>query len=444
MVTLILGRAGTGKTALVMDRIRKLGEKGTQSILIVPEQYSHDAERQLCENCGDGVSLYAEVLSFSRLSNRVFAETGGLARKTLDAGGRVLVMNAALTALASGLKAYHPGRRRAELIRGLLHTYDELKTSGAAPEDLRAAGEKVDGAFGDKLSDLADIFGAYEALIPDGTADPGDRLADLANKIEKAAQLMGKHIFLDGFTDFTGQEAEIVDRLIGRGNDATVCLNCDGLNGDEPAFALPRRTAAHLLRTAAETGAKTEILNRTPTDGKKRSELRFAEQVLLTHDAETFEGECQSIRLFRETSKSRECELAAAEAVRLVRETGCRWRDIGVAARGFEDYEILAESIFEQYGVPVMMTRKEDILQKPVMALISAALDAVTGGWEYAPLFRYLKTGLTGISREETDLLENYVLKWNLRGSRVWAGEWAMNPEGYNREMTDAGRRSFR
>ena len=33
-------------------------------ILIVPEQYSHETERALCECGGDTISRYAEVLSF--------------------------------------------------------------------------------------------------------------------------------------------------------------------------------------------------------------------------------------------------------------------------------------------------------------------------------------------------------------------------------------------
>ncbi|MFQ9918139.1 MAG: hypothetical protein ACLRWQ_18825 [Flavonifractor plautii] len=36
-------------------------------------------------------------------------------------------------------------------------------------------------------------------------------------------------------------------------------------------------------------------------------------------------------------------------------------------------------------------------------------------------MFRYLKTGLTGLSAEDVDLLENYVLKWSLEGS-AWTG----------------------
>lgn len=78
MLRLIIGRAGTGKTAAVIKEIARsvaLGQGGR--ILIVPEQYSHEAERELCAACGDRLSLYGEVLSFTGLARRVEATVGG-------------------------------------------------------------------------------------------------------------------------------------------------------------------------------------------------------------------------------------------------------------------------------------------------------------------------------------------------------------------------------
>ena len=88
--------------------------------------------------------------------------------------------------------------------------------------------------------------------------------------------------------------------------------------------------------------------------------------------------------------------------------------------------------MFRQYGIPVFRSVMEDVLQKPVLALVTSALAAVAEDYPYEEMFRYLKTDLTGISREEQDLLENYVLTWNIRGG-TWmrAKPWDMHPEGY-------------
>ena len=90
MLRLLLGRAGAGKSTAILRRIAASGGARRQ-LLIVPEQASHETERRLCAVAGNQVSLYAEVLSFTRLGSRVFSQTGGLAAPALDASaGRSL------------------------------------------------------------------------------------------------------------------------------------------------------------------------------------------------------------------------------------------------------------------------------------------------------------------------------------------------------------------
>ena len=89
MLRFLIGKAGAGKTAAVIREIKENMERGIGgNILLVPEQYSHEAERELCRVCGDRLSLYAEVLSFTGLSRRVEAKRGGTAAPWLDQGGR--------------------------------------------------------------------------------------------------------------------------------------------------------------------------------------------------------------------------------------------------------------------------------------------------------------------------------------------------------------------
>ena len=91
MFKLLLGRAGTGKTTAVLKRLCRAGAERPQ-VLLVPEQQSHETERALCTVGGPQASLYAEVLSFSRLANRIFQTAGGLGEEELESGGRLLLM----------------------------------------------------------------------------------------------------------------------------------------------------------------------------------------------------------------------------------------------------------------------------------------------------------------------------------------------------------------
>ena len=73
---------GPDRTANSMELLARICENAAHGvagqILIVPEQYSHETERALCERGGDTISRYAEVLSFTRLASRVFSVCGGV------------------------------------------------------------------------------------------------------------------------------------------------------------------------------------------------------------------------------------------------------------------------------------------------------------------------------------------------------------------------------
>ena len=183
--SLLLGRSGTGKTHAMLAA---MGAANRPQILIVPEQHSHDMERQLCAVGGNAISLHAEVLSFTRLANRVFSAHGGLAAPTLDQGGRLLLLCTALKSVADQLKVYQRPSRKPAFLSSLLATVDELKSCCITPEQLWEAGSDTGGGEGDKLTDLSLIFGAYEAMTAQRWADPRDKLTRLAQTLTQTGR----------------------------------------------------------------------------------------------------------------------------------------------------------------------------------------------------------------------------------------------------------------
>ena len=91
MLTVLMGRAKTGKSEAVLRRMAELGDSSRQ-ILLVPEHASHQAEVDLCRACGPTAARHSEVLSFRLLANRVLSLTGGLTDAALDPGGKLLMM----------------------------------------------------------------------------------------------------------------------------------------------------------------------------------------------------------------------------------------------------------------------------------------------------------------------------------------------------------------
>jgi ATP-dependent helicase/nuclease subunit B len=93
-------------------------------------------------------------------------------------------------------------------------------------------------------------------------------------------------------------------------------------------------------------------------------------------------------------------------------------------------YVRLIQVVFAAYDIPYFLDRKLEITNHPLARLILAMLDIFNEQWSYEAVFRYLKTGLTGIDRERIYRLENYVLACGIRGNRWTKDEaWQMSPD---------------
>ena len=173
MLTLLYARGGRDTRRELLERMGR--SEARRRLLIVPEQYSHESERDMCRVLGNGAARNCEVLSFTRLAGRVADVAGGGAAPMLDAGGRMLLMYAALRQVADNLSVYRSPSRKPAFLTGLLSTVDECKSYCVQPDTLIRAGEELGGQQGDKLRDIGLIYSAYEELTAHAAADPRSR-----------------------------------------------------------------------------------------------------------------------------------------------------------------------------------------------------------------------------------------------------------------------------
>lgn len=436
MLCILTGRAGSGKTRQVLARMKSEGAHRPQ-LLVVPEQASFEMEVRLCRENGNGAGAYGEVLSFTRLENRVLTLAGGAARQVLDEGGRLLVMYAALRQVQANLTVYAMPSQKPEFLSSLLTTMDELKSCCVTGEQLTQVGEDTEGLDGDKLRDLGLIFGAYEALTARGALDPRDKLTRLAEKLRQTPYFHGRDVYLDGFTDFTPQQGLVLEELLRQAHTVTLTLTC-GPEDEEGTFAPAHKTIAWIKDLAQRVGCPVTEEALPPDETGRTPALRHLDRSLFVRPLVPYEGEWDGSVVVRALSSAREEVAWAAGEIRdLVAQGTVRWRDIVVAARSIAPYWEQLEGIFAQYDIPLFQADKTDILQKPIFTLITAALETVTGGYLYEDMFRYLKTGLAGLTADECDKLENYVLTWDLWGSR-WTSPkgWKLHPGGYHQRFT--------
>lgn len=438
------GRAASGKTERILAEIAAACRAGEgRQLLIVPELFSHEYERRLAKATQNHGARTAEVLSFTRLAVRVFAEAGGLAETVLTPAGRLLTLREAAARVRANLQICAPALEQPEMLRETLTVIDELKTCGVLPEDVfRAAreGAETEPALSQKLKEIAEIYTVYDRLCAETLPDPRDRMTLLADRLAESGVLKNTKVYIDCFASFTPQEFEVIRVMLENGVDLTVAVTSD--LAEPEVFVSGCKTAARLRKLAKMRGYSCEIIDCGASKLERPADLAVLEREALLPVRETHPSDGESVRIFEAASPFEECEHAAAYIRRTVRETGARWRDFTVAARSMDGYAAPLQMAMARYDVPVFLAEKTDLLAKPALALVTGALGACAEFWRYEDLFACFKTGLCGLDADEIDRLENYVLTWRIRGG-AWERDWTGHPAGYGIPFDDAAKQEL-
>ena len=428
MLTLVLGTDWKVNTDTILSLIADdVADEKPGRVLMVPELISHEMERRLCAAAGDTCSRFAEVLSFTRLANRVADSVGHTAQVCLDNGGRVVAMASAAQQLHSKLKAYASVETRPEFLEGLVDVVDEFKRCCISPEDLLAAAGKTQGSFAQKLEELSLLYECYNSLCQRGKKDPRDQMTWLLEQLQ-TGDFGEQHVFyIDGFPDFTRQHMQIIFYLLEVSEHVTVSLTCDKQGSNVTGFEKAGETASQLLRYAKARGIDVEI--RTLQSNDQLGEMRNC----LLHGPVVKSENSDFLNVCRVETVYQECQIALEGVLSHV-QAGARFKDIAIVCSDINMYHDPLEMLFKRCGVPLYISGTEDILQKPVMSTVLAAMDAALGGFEQQDVLRYLKSPLSPIDLETCDAVENYVLMWGITGSR-WQKEWTSHPDGLGKTL---------
>jgi len=440
----VYGRAGSGKSRFCLEEIKKALESREERplILIVPEQFSLQAELNLIKATGMRGSIMAEVLSFRRIAYRVFGETGGRVRKTVTQAGKNMVLSRIVKKRARDLKFFTKVSSQKGFVRTLSDVITEFRRYTVEPGTLEKAAldiEKSGGAdsLSLKLRDLAIVFSDYENFLKKRYADPDYDLTLLCSKIEDSRIFTNADIWIDEFSGFTPQEYAVIGKLMLKARRVTVSLCTDSLSDDDEnanriLFDTVIKTASRLARMAAENNVTIEkhvrLLGNRRHAGSPA--LMYLEKKLYSYPVNSLDGEIGEISVSAASDAFSEIEETAKKIIELTREKNYRFRDIAVVGRNIGEYEKIIKVVFRDYRIPFFMDIKRDIMNNPVVIFILSALEILDSNWTYESVFRYIKTGLTPLKREEADMLENYVLANGIRGGRWTQAEpWDFKPD---------------
>ncbi|MEN3003946.1 helicase-exonuclease AddAB subunit AddB [Dehalobacterium formicoaceticum] len=437
----IYGRAGSGKTRYCLEEIKaRIEEEASHPlILLVPEQFSFQAEKDLITMLGRGGSIETQVLSFQRMAFRIFNQLGGITYPHIHTAGKCMLLYRILDKMKGEFIYFAKSAERPGFVNTLSTLISEFKRYQVTPRMLKEFGEDLgeDQPLKEKLQELHGVYAAFEETIAERYRDTDDDLTMAGEKLQVADLYDGSEIWVGGFTGFTPQEYLVLERLLQKACRVNVSLCTDHLEGvkrhqENDVFFGVKQVYRRLTNFADDQEIVIEpsvLLEEQPLFRFRNSpELAHLEKNLNDFPCRTFSAETENIALFSYANVFSEIEGAAQDILSLCRDQGLRYRDIGLVVRNLADYEQLIQVIFDEYEIPCFIDRKIDITNHPLVRLILSMLDLFIENWTYEDVFSYLKTGLTDVERNDIDILENYVLACGIRGRRWTDGQdWQMS-----------------
>ncbi len=440
---IIYGLAGSGKTEKLIEIAKNVWENTDKKVyFIVPEQYSYETEKKIATRLGVISPKTVEVLSFKRLFYYVCSEVGGGTLPRLTDTGKHILISKAVKECLSSLKILGKSAKYSGFSDVLSTLFSEFKRYNITPESLNNISSKLpeNDFLRLKLEDISMAYTSYQNEINNLFYDPDDELTVLANILRKNNKFFKDSVVLiDEFEGFTPQETAIITEIAKYADEVKITLCTDTLVSEKKSlFDMQIRTAESLSAVTEENSISAERPLYLTGEDNKSTSLKHLEISLRENKYTMYEGK-SDVHIMFALNLTEELELVARNILKMVRDEGYRYRDFSIVVRNLEAYKNLASGIFEKNNIPLYLNSKSPLVEEaPAYALLSA-VKCIINKWNYNDVFTYLKTGFGRITDEETDLLENYIIKTGIQGSS-WTREkpWKYTPYGYDEETADA------
>lgn len=439
------GPSGSGKSKRLHQDVLHMAAKDPDCnfLFLVPDQFTMQTQTDLVKESPGGGIMNIDVLSFGRLTHRIFEETGYGRKPVLDDTGKSLVLRKVASSVKEELPVLSGNLNKIGYIHEIKSAISEFKQYGLSVERVGELAEfsKSRGTLYYKLKDLKTLYQAFDTYVAERFITTEDTLALLSRAVHESKIMKNSVVIFDGFTGFTPIQYRLIAELMELSRMVIVSVTLgEGENpyrimGEQELFYLSKKTVRDLQKWAQKRNvrqAEDVYLGKGGLPRFRESrELAHLEKQLFRYPLKPYEDSQKdsipAIQIREAMSPAGEVRGACILIKKLVLEQNYSYRDIAVVTGELETYGDFFEREAATYDIPVFIDRTRGILLNPFLEYIRSALRIVLQNFSYESVFHYLRSGLADFTMEETDLLENYILATGIKGRKKWGELFTRN-----------------
>lgn len=446
-----IGASGSGKSYILYDRIITESQKNPRInyLIVVPDQFTMQTQLEMVKKHPNKGIMNIDVLSFGRLSHRVFEEVGGNDKPVLDDTGKSLVLRRVAASLEDELGVMKRNIRKPGYISEVKSALSEFMQYGLGTRDVEKLCEYAAkrNALAYKLKDLNLLYEGFLQYINERYITTEETLDILKKVLSKSKVIKDSVIVFDGFTGFTPVQYNVIQELMVQAQEVIVTVTMDARedpytqDGEQKLFHLSKKTIHDLDRLCKEAGVKREkdvkITDVNVYRFRGNAGLSHLEREIFRYPYREYKGTQENIQIFEASNPREELRQVCLEIRRLVRKKQYCYRDIAVVTGDLERYGFLAREMFERFDIPYFLDQTNKLVLNPFIEFIRSALLVVTQEYSYESVFHFLRCGMAGITPDETDRLENYCLNMGIRGKKAWTSRFTRRMKRQEEEAAE-------
>ena len=460
MLNIYYGGENIEKEKFIFEHI-----KG-RSLLLVPDQFSLQAERDAFFYLDKTGLMDLAVVDFSALGHKILKEVGGPVPPLIDKYGRHMLLTRILEESDDALKIYKGVRGKNSFVERVNMLISEMKRSEVSVDMLREVSESLeDSSFLKyKLKDIVTLFSLYEEAIAGKYLDSEDYITFYGDKMLDSSLVAASDVWVYGFDTFTPKNMLVLERILKTARSLNIVMTWE-----DAAKTPPERSAKDDAGDPSQSGDAAWPGDAGFLAADDREDLFSLTGFVIRNLVEMAEDlneevTCQAItgsgrdnlwsKTLREISVSQEDSLqekdpritavctsniyaeadrAAAYILQLVREHGYRFGDIVVVCNDTGLRSGVIRRTFVRWGIPVFIDQKRKVIQHPVVGFLLSLLEIIGSGYRDSAVMQLIKSGFLGLAEEEQDALENYVQQFKIRGT-LWKKPFSRMGDNYTAE----------
>ncbi len=422
----LFGRSCPAKTQYIIDEIKSelLMNHLKNIVVLVPEQFTLHAEQALIKGLTVPGIINVQVLSISRLVQIVKTSVGGITHSRLNPSGKFMVIRSILNDISEQLRVYGSICRQEGFIINIDKIITEFKQLNISPEDLWEEATKCQDntLLAHKLIDIHLIYSHYSNYCKDQFIDNEDEGTILCEKIHLLEDISSTKFWVHFFPSYLPHTIQVLKRISILAEEIIVSINYDRMSSRQASevslFCLSVYQQLHKFAQENHIKEMLEDMDAGQCNSSLSTEISHIADEFFAYPYAVFQDEPRDILVYESRNRFEEIQIIANRIHVMVSNNNWRWRDIAIICNDITSYQPHIKQQFKQIEIPYFIDQNRSIMNHPLIRFILSTFDILVQGFRYDHIVSYIKTGLTTLSIEDGEALENYALKYGISGNQ--------------------------